>query len=86
MSKENEKPQIDYPISWGYKLIGSDKNQLAQAAEEVLKDKSFSKKEGGTSSKGKFSSISISVDVNSEKERNDFFTSFSKHPHIKFVL
>ena len=84
--KTPEKPQIDYPTRWGFKLIGRDKEQLLACIKEVMGEKEHLCSSGNASKTGKFHSYNTSCTVESEEERNKIFKCFEKHKHVDMVI
>ena len=84
--KLQEKPNIDYPCEWGYKLIGRDKIKLQECIKEIMCDKKHSTKEGNISKNGKFVSYNARCIVESENDRNHIFKSFESHKDIDMVI
>ena len=81
-----EKPQIDYPCEWGYKIIGTDKVKLEAVVFEVMGVRDYKIKEGNSSSKGKFHSINSRCQVASQEDRDSIFKAFQEHPDVKMVI
>ncbi len=80
------KPDIDYPTSWGYKIIGRDVDALESCIAEVMGDKKHLLSPGNISKTGKFHSYNASCEVESEEERNRIFKAFSEHSAVKMVI
>ena len=51
---ETDKPEITYPCSWQYKLIGKDTEAIHALIRETFVNKEFKAKEGNRSRTGKF--------------------------------
>jgi putative lipoic acid-binding regulatory protein len=81
-----EKPEIDYPTQWGFKLIGRDKDALHRAIKEVMGDKEHLCHLGNTSKTGKFHSYNASCVVDHEEERDRIFKAFQDHDDVKMVI
>jgi len=81
-----EKPEINYPCQWGYKVIGTDKTKLEAAIFDIVGTRAYATKGGNSSSKGKFHSISMECRVESEKDRNTIFKAFQDHDDVKMVI
>lgn len=84
--KTAEKPQIDYPTNWGFKLIGRDKEKLLSCIKEVMGDKEHLCSSGNASKTGKFHSYNTSCVVESEEERNKIFKCFEDHKDVEMVI
>ena len=84
-----EKPEINYPTNWGFKLIGRDKEKLLSCIKEIMKesgDKKHLCSLGNVSKTGKFHSYNASCSVESEEERNKIFKYFEDHDDVNMVI
>ncbi|KAA8711019.1 HP0495 family protein [Helicobacter canis] len=79
------KPEIHYPCLWEFRIIGEDKQDLERIVSELVA-KPYTLDEKNHSSKGRFVSMHLSVEVESEEERNALYQSLSTHKAIKMVL
>lgn len=79
------KPEIHYPCLWEFRIIGEDKQSLERIVGELVA-KPYALDEKNHSSKGRFVSMHLSVEVESEEERNALYQSLSTHKAIKMVL
>jgi len=86
MADEKKKPQIEYPCYWDYKVIGRDSALIPQNIEIILDNFDYSQRFSNQSKSGKYSSFSISVWVENERERDHLFNMFQKIPTVKMVL
>ena len=84
--KTQDKPQIDYPTQWGFKLIGKDKDALHACIKETMGDKEHACSTGNVSKNGKFHSYNTSCSVESQEERDKLFKCFRDHEDVKMVL
>ncbi|MGM0441142.1 MAG: HP0495 family protein [Elusimicrobiota bacterium] len=72
-----KKPDIEYPCTWTYKIFGTNKSALQQGVRKIMDggkyeyDLKFSRK----SRTGKYVSMSLKIDVPSEKVRNKIYSS-----------
>ena len=80
------KPDISYPLQWGFKIIGRDKDKLLACIKEIMQDKKHHCNMGNISRTGKFHSYNTSCSVESEEERNKIFKYFEEHPDVKMVI
>jgi len=80
------KPQIDYPTQWGFKLIGRDKDSLRKAIKDVLGDKEHTCYLGNRSRTGKFHTYNASCVVDHREERDRIFKAFQDHDDIEMVI
>jgi len=85
-AQTKEKPEIIYPTSWGYKVIGRDKKALEACIKEIMKEKKYLCSLGNTSRTGKFHTYNASCTVESEEERYRIFGYFEKHADVNMVI
>ncbi len=83
--KEN-KPVIQYPTKWGYKIIGDDVDKLLKAVEEAAPGLEYEITPSNISKNEKYYSLNVSVIVSSEMVRDLVFQKLSEHTDIKNVI
>ena len=81
-----ERPEINYPTNWGFKLIGRDKDALLVCIKEAMGEKEHFCSPGNASKTGKFHSYNTSCSVESEEERNRIFKYFEDHKDVNMVI
>ena len=84
-----ERPEINYPTTWGFKIIGKDKEALEKCIKEIMKiegDKKHLCSIGNQSKTGKFTAYNASCTVDSEEERNRIFKYFEAHDDVDMVI
>lgn len=81
-----DKPEINYPTTWNYKLIGKDLDKLSACVKEGMGDKEHTCTQGNASRTGKFHSYNTSCTVESEEERNRIFKYFEDHDAVDMVI
>ncbi|MDM5272437.1 DUF493 domain-containing protein [Sulfurovum sp. zt1-1] len=81
-----EKPQIEYPTQWGFKIIGRDKEALLACIKEVMGEKEHLCSLGNTSKTGKFTTYNASCIVDSQEERDRIFKYFQEHKDVQMVI
>ncbi len=84
--KCTERPEIEYPCEWGYKIIGRDRDALEAVIGEVMGERAYTQREGNSSSKGNFHSLNMRCQVESEEDRNAIFKAFQDHTDVKMVM
>ena len=84
--KTKEKPEINYPTDWGFKLIGRDKEALLKCIKEIMGEKNHQCSLGNRSKTGKFHSYNANCTVESEEERKKIFSYFEKHDDVNMVI
>ena len=85
-SETQEKPEINDPTNWGFKLIGRDKEALLSCIKEAMGEKEHLCSLGNTSKTGKFTTYNSSCSVDSEEERNKIFKYFETHDDVDMVM
>jgi putative lipoic acid-binding regulatory protein len=83
---DKHKPQIDYPCSWEYKVIGNDEFALRQAVAEVMADVEYEVSFSHFSRTGKYCSLSVELTVVDEEQRRSLFAALKQHDDILLVL
>lgn len=83
---EGKKLELEYPVSWQYKLIGMDEGEMHAKTVHILKEKPFSLTPSNKSSSGKFVSLTLEVLVYSEDERLYIYEELRKAECIKYIL
>lgn len=82
----SEQPQLDYPCSWSYTVIGEDEEQLraiiADTCAPAIVAISLSQRSAG----GRYLSLHASLIVDSAATRLAIYQSLQTHPAIKIVL
>jgi len=81
-----EKPQIEYPTRWGFKVIGRDKDALMACIKEVMGEKEHLCSLGNQSRTGKFTTYNASCVVESQEERDRLFKCFQDHQDVEVVI
>jgi len=90
----NQRPKINYPCQWAFKVIGIDEEAITVAIHHCLRDCLDSDEaqrpveigNSRTSGGGKYISVGLSVEVMSEEERNAIFCALADRPEIRMVL
>jgi len=81
-----EKPQIEYPTRWGFKIIGRDKEKLQACIKEVMGEKEHLCSIGNSSRTGKFTTYNASCIVEDQEERDRLFKCFQDHDDVEMVI
>jgi len=84
--KTQERPNIEYPTKWGFKLIGRDKEALLNCIKEAMGEKEYLCSLGNVSKTGKFHTYNASCTVDTEEERNRIFKYFEEHNDVNMVM
>ena len=88
ISPENgvERPEIDYPCSWSYKVIGEDCTLLKEVITSACAPLDVSITHSQVSSKGKYHSLNAEIIVTSEEVRLGIYETLKSAPAVKIVL
>lgn len=90
LNKETpEKPEINYPTDWGFKIIGRDKDALEKCIKDIMQIEGNKKhlcSMGNQSKTGKFTTFNATCSVESEEERNRIFKYFKDHDDVEMVI
>ena len=89
-----QKPHIDYPCQWAFKIIGTDEESMRVAVKDCLAmslnkgtgerpyELGFSRR----SNEGKYVSLVLDIEVEDEDERNALFKALTDRPEIRLVI
>lgn len=75
----NNKPKIDYPCTWDYKVILAAKTDAKSLFEELLGENKYKCERGNSSKAGKYESYLLSIRVENEEHRLRLFELLKKH-------
>ena len=78
--------EINYPCVWQYKIIGADAETLRDAVETVVNKENFMLAKSKRSTKGKFVSFNLSVEVQNENHRLEIFDRLKAISAIRMIL
>jgi uncharacterized protein len=81
---DGKRPQIDYPCSWEFRVIGSDRALLMTAIKRIVGNRSHTLTDGNR--KGAWLSLSLELLVHDESERNALYFSLKAITCVKMVL
>ena len=94
MTEDRQRPEIEFPCRWGYRLIGPDGDAVAEAARECVAlccgagqgERDVKLKESRASAGGRYVSWSLELRVDSQAERDELFAALSRHAAVKVVI
>lgn len=81
-----QKPEINYPCDWLYKVIGENPEAVKEGVFQVLAGKDFIFTDSHTSSGGKYHSFNVELTVDNEEERLSIYNKMVNHAAIKVVI
>ena len=83
---KKNKPVIEYPTKWEYKIIGNDVDKLLKAVEGAVPGLEYEITPSNISKNEKYYSLNVTVVVSSEVVRDLVFQKLSEHTDIKLVI
>ena len=81
-----KRPEIEYPCTWVYKVIGRDCTLLKELIVSACAPQSVKISHSNTSSGGKYHSLSAELRVEDETTRLAIYENLKNSPGVKFVL
>lgn len=86
LNDSKQKLELEYPVSWKYKLISLSKEQIQKAIHEVILEREHKLEHSNESKSGKYVSMNLELLVHNEDDRNFIFQALKAHENIKMVL
>ena len=83
---KKNKPVIEYPTKWEYKIIGNDVDKLLKAVGGAVPGLEYEITPSNISKNEKYYSLNVTVVVSSEVVRDLVFQKLSEHTDIKLVI
>ena len=80
-----KKSQINYPCKWEYRIIGEEREVIEKQVFDLML-KPYSLEVKNRSKQGKFISMHLIVEVDSEEDRNQIFRKLQQIERVKMVL
>jgi putative lipoic acid-binding regulatory protein len=84
--KKQEKPEIEYPCTWVYKVIGEDCSLLKDIIVDSCTPHEVTISHCHSSSKGKYHSLNAELVVPDEETRLRIYENLKATPAVKIVL
>lgn len=81
-----EKPDIDYPCNWQYKIIGIGADEMEKAILKIIPDRNVSIQRSKISRKGKYLSLNISTTIFSDEDNQRIQKALEEDPNIIYVV
>lgn len=83
---DGQKPEIEFPCHWGYRIIGAPEAEMRAAIVEVVGAAEHTLEAGGASSGGKYVSLRLTVRVENDEHRLTIHRELSAASCVKMVL
>ena len=81
-----QKPSIEYPCKWVYKILATNEEDIRQAVIKIMAKKEYHLASSHKSSGGKYVSVHLDTNVCSESERNKIYTSLNNNKAVIRIL
>jgi uncharacterized protein len=81
-----ERPDIEYPCAWIFKLFGTEEALLRQAVGEIMPHTDCLLTLSRTSRRGRYLCMNLELTVVSDEDRTSVYEALSAHPGILLVL
>lgn len=82
----DDRPRIDYPCPWEYRVIGESEAAVRQAVARVLGERAHEVRPSHVSGRGRYLSFAVEVEVVDDDDRLLLFSAFRAHQDIRWVL
>lgn len=90
MTKQTEKPLIEFPCDFPIKVMGETHKTFAELMIAVIREHrpefDASRVEMRASSAGKYISLTCLVTVDSQTQLDNVYRALTSHPLVKYVL
>lgn len=86
MDSPQERPEIDYPCTWTYRVIAVDAADARSAIVARLGSRPHRLSDGRTSRTGKYASLELELEVFDAGDRDDLFVALCAMAGVRFVL
>lgn len=81
-----ERPEINYPCEWSYKVIGSNVDKVLAAIDDASCGIEYKVATSNVSRNEKYFSLNLTLEVPSEFMRDLIFKKLKENEYVKFVL
>ena len=82
----SERPEIEYPCTWVYTVIGEDCSLLKDTIVSACSPHAVTISHSHSSSKGKYHSLNAELEVPNEKVRLQVYETLKCSPVVKIIL
>ncbi len=84
--RSTERPEIEYPCIWVYKVIGEDCSLLKNIIISACSPLPVKISHSNASSKGKYHSLNAEIEVPTEEYRLKVYETLKCCPAVKIIL
>ena len=86
IDSNSDRPEIQYPTNWQYKVIGTNLDEMISAVEKAAGNLEYKITPSNISKNSKYFSVNFSVVVTSEAVRDMIYGKLTSNEHIKIVM
>jgi len=83
---ERDKPDIDYPTRWDYRIIGEDERRIRIAVAGIVGNVPFVLSLANRSKRARYVSLHLTLEVENESHRLRVFEELRRHEDVRYVL
>ncbi|MDD3250174.1 MAG: DUF493 domain-containing protein [Smithellaceae bacterium] len=83
---QKQKPHLNYPCRWVYKIIGVDQDKMQDAVHEIIHDHPCRVSLSRRSETAKYICLNVELTVESESHRLALYGKLKAHPAIDVIL
>jgi hypothetical protein len=85
-SFDGQRPDIEYPCQWGYRIIGEREDAIRDAVATIVGETEHMLERSNTSRTGRYCSLRLVLTVRDEAQRNAIFQALNEHDAVRLVL
>lgn len=85
-SDNKQRPEIEYPCEWSYKVIGENVDEILEAIEEASSGLKYEVTPSNVSRNGNYLSLNFKIEVPSELVRDLIYEKLGNNSSIRMVL
>ena len=86
LDSNSERPELNYPCEWIYKVIGKDVNKLIEAIEHASLELEYEVTPSNISKNENYISLNFKVTVPSEAARDIIYQKLNNNKDVIMVL
>ncbi len=83
---EGQTPEIHYPCTWTFRIIGADEGALRVAVLEIIGETEHTLVLANQSSHGRFRSLELELVVRDDAHRLGIYEALGRHKAVRLVL
>jgi putative lipoic acid-binding regulatory protein len=81
-----QRPKIEYPCEWEYKIIGENIDEILSAIESASLGLEYTVSPSNMSRNGKYCSLNLKLVVPNEVVRDLVYEKLSSNDFVRFVI